>query len=103
MCIKLCIINVILCHVTSCDAAPSPLLNPLPHSLGTQRVAAQGLRHIQKLVGAPTNALVENVLALLRSLYSDVQYEAAELLKVAYSIHCLNFIFVARELAEKKT
>lgn len=53
-----------------------PSTNP-----GTQRVAAQGLRHIQKLVGAPTNALVENVLALLRSLYSDVQYEAAELLK----------------------
>ena len=50
-------------------------------ALGTQRVAAQGLRHIQKLVGPPTQALVENVLALLRSLYSDVQYEASELLK----------------------
>jgi len=53
-----------------------PSTNP-----GTQRVAAQGLRHIQKLVGPPTQALVENVLALLRSLYSDVQYEASELLK----------------------
>lgn len=53
-----------------------PSTNP-----GTQRVAAQGLRHIQKLIGSPTHALVENVLALLRSLYSDVQYEASELLK----------------------
>ena len=61
--------------IKKCDTAHSA--HP-----GTQRVAAQGLRHIQKLVGPPTQALVENVLALLRSLYSDVQYEASELLKV---------------------
>ena len=37
---------------------------------------------MQRLVGAPTGPLVDNVLALLRSLYTDVQYEACELLKV---------------------
>eukprot|EP00116_Pleurobrachia_bachei_P004339 sb/3464601/ len=48
----------------------------------TQKVAAQGLRQIQKLVGSPTPSLVENVLALLRSVHSDVQYEASQLLQM---------------------
>lgn len=61
-----------------------PSTNP-----GAQRVAAQGLRHVQRLVGAPTGPLVDNVLALLRSLYTDVQYEACELLKELVEYECV--------------